>query len=230
MKELEKQIEALSEISKAITSEKYLEDILKLIVIVTAKAMNSKICSLMLVNEKDGTLEIKATQSMNQEYLKKPALKIGEGIAGKVALENKPITVLDVTNRKEYKYKNIAKKAGIVSLLSVPLSVKKRVIGVLNLYTSKPHKFTKLEINLLTTIANQSAIAIENTQLMVRTKIIQEELETRKKVEKAKGILMKQFNLTEEEAYRKIQKYCMDKRLPMKEVAEAIIIAYEVKK
>jgi signal transduction protein with GAF and PtsI domain len=225
---LTKQIEALSEISKVITSERYLDDILKLIVIVTAKVMNSKICSLMLLDEKTNTLQIRATQSMHEEYIKKPPLKLGEGIAGKVAKENKPMVVYDVRKEEEYKYKDIAKKAGIVSLLSVPLAVKGKVIGVLNLYTSRPHKFTKTEIDMLTAVANQAAIAIENAQLLVKTKLIQEELETRKKVERAKGILMKRLNLGEEEAYRLIQKYSMDKQKSMKEIAEAIIIAHEV--
>jgi response regulator NasT len=65
---------------------------------------------------------------------------------------------------------------------------------------------------------------------MVKTKIVQEELETRKKVEKAKGILMKGQNMGEEEAYNLIRKSSMDKRLPMKDIAEAIILTNEIKK
>ena len=65
---------------------------------------------------------------------------------------------------------------------------------------------------------------------MVKTRVIQEELEARKKIEKAKGILMKEQKLTEEEAYNLIRKSSMDRRLPMKEIAEAIILAYEVRK
>ncbi|PIW66371.1 MAG: hypothetical protein COW11_03695, partial [Candidatus Omnitrophica bacterium CG12_big_fil_rev_8_21_14_0_65_43_15] len=72
---LDKHIEALSKISNAITSELYIEDILRLIVIVTAQMMKSKICSLMLVDEKKGEISIRATQSMSEEYNKKPPLK-----------------------------------------------------------------------------------------------------------------------------------------------------------
>ena len=130
-----KQFEALSKVSRTITSDLYLEDILKLIVTVTAEIMDSKICSLMLIDEKTRELVLKATQSMSEAYNKKPHLKIGEGIAGKVALQNKPISVYDLTKEPEYKYKDIAKKEGLRSLLCVPLSVKGRVIGVLNNYT-----------------------------------------------------------------------------------------------
>jgi len=224
------QIKALSKISKAITSDLYLEDILRLIVTVTAEVLGSRICSLMLIDEKTNELVVRATQSMSEAYNKKPPLKLGEGIAGKVALANKPKVVKDVTKEKEYKYKDIAKKERLCSLLCVPMAVKGKVIGVINCYTSSPHDFTETEINLLSTIANQAAVAIENTELLVKTKVIQEELEARKKIERAKGILMKQAGLNEEEAYLKLQKYSMDHRKSMREVAEAIILANDLEK
>src|SRR3990167_5742461 len=102
-----KQLEAISKVSKTITSSLYLEDILKLIVTVTAEIMNSKICSLMLTDEKTNELVLKATQSMSDVYNKKPHLKIGEGIAGRAALENRPVAVYDISKEPEYKYKEI---------------------------------------------------------------------------------------------------------------------------
>ena len=225
----EEQIKALSKISKAIASDLYLEDILRLVITVTAEVMGSNICSLMLIDEKKNELVIRATQSMSEEYNKKPPLKVGEGIAGKVAKENKPIAVKDVRKEKEYKYKNIAEKEGLCSLLCVPLTVKGKVIGVVNCYTSTPHDFTETEIEVLTSIANQAAVAIENTELMVKSRVIQEELETRKIVERAKGILMREEQLTEEEAYLRIRKCSMDHRKTMREVAEAIILSTEIK-
>jgi len=71
-------LEALSEISQAITSETYLDDILRLIVVVTAKVMGSNICSLMLLNEQTGELDIKATQAVSEAYLRKPVCRLGE--------------------------------------------------------------------------------------------------------------------------------------------------------
>jgi len=228
-KSYEEQIRALSKISKAIASELYLEDILRLIVAVTAQTMSSNICSLMLLSESN-ELVIRATQSISEEYNKKPSLKLGEGIAGKVAQLNKPIAVKDVTNEKEYRYQGIAKKEGLCSLLCVPLAVKGKVIGVINCYTSEPYDFKETDIEILSSIANQAAVAIENTELMVKTRVIQEELETRKRIERAKGILMKEGGLTEEEAYLKLQKYSMDNRKSMREVSEAVITTSELTK
>jgi len=223
-------IQALAKISEAVISDQYLDDILKLIVTATAEAMGSKICSLLLIDRTGEKLEVKATQSVSEAYNKKPHIKLGAGIAGRVAKTGEPITVSDVRKDTRYMNRTIAKREKLCSLLCVPLTVKKRIIGALNSYTSKPHKFTKNEISILKSIANQAAIVIENFRLVVETKVIKEELESRKAVERAKGILMKQDGLSEESAYNRIRKYSMDNRKSMREVSEAIILSEDMKK
>jgi len=222
-------LETLSKIAKAITSDLYLEDILKLVVTLTANVMNAKICSLWLLDDKDQALKIRATQAMSEEYLKERKLKVGEGIVGLVAKEKKAIVILDVLKDPRYKEKTLAKKEGLVSMLSVPMMVKNKVIGVINCYTTRAYEFSDSDIDLLSTVANEAAVAIENTELLVKTKLAQEELEARKKIEKAKGILMKERGLTEEQAYELIRKTSMNKRLTMKDVADAIILSHEIK-
>ena len=222
-------LNALSKVSAAISSDLYLEDILRLIVTVTAGVMNSKICSLMLLNDKK-ELEIKATQSINPEYIRKPNLKMGEGIAGKVAIENRPIVVFDVQSEKEYIHKDLARKEGLASMLSVPLAVRGKVIGVLNTYTSISHEFSEEEIEILQTVASQAAVTIENTHLIVKTRVIEEELAGRKMIERAKGILMRKRGLSEEEAFRFIQKESMNRRTSMRQVAEALILGEQLQK
>ncbi|MEA3489883.1 MAG: GAF domain-containing protein [Candidatus Omnitrophota bacterium] len=219
----------LTRISKAITSDLYLEDILKLIVNLTASVMNAKICALWLLDGETRELRIRATQALSKEYLKERSLKVGEGIVGTVAKDKEPIVIQDVLKDNRYKAKKLAKKEGLVSMLSVPMMVKEKVIGVINVYTEKPYEFTRSDIDLLSTVANQAAVAIENTELMVKTKVIQEELESRKKIEKAKGLLMKGQDLTEDEAFSLIRKTSMDKRVSMKEIAEAIILSFELR-
>jgi AmiR/NasT family two-component response regulator len=182
----------------------------------------------MLIDETSKELVVRATQSVSDAYNKKPNIKLGEGIAGMVARENRPIVVLDVKKDQRYMNTRIAEKEGLCSLLSVPLSVKGRVIGVINCYTSSLRHFTNTEIAVLTTVANEAAIAIEHTELMVKTRIIQEELETRKLIERAKDILMKRMKLTGEEAFHKIQHDSMNTRKSMRDIAETIILANEI--
>jgi two-component system, response regulator PdtaR len=224
----DKTIEALTIISRAITSDQYLEDILRLIVLVTAEAMNSKVCSLWLLDDKTQALTIRATQSINRDYLKIRSLKVGEGVVGYVAQNNKPYLCPNVLEDTRFKEKSLARKMGLVSLLSVPMSVREKVIGVINCYTSIPHHFSETEQNLFTTVANQAAVAIFNTELMVQSKVIQEELETRKLVEKAKEVLIRRRNWSGEEAFRWIQKRSMDSRKSMREVAEAVLLSEEL--
>jgi len=136
--------------------------------------------------------------------------------------------IYNVLKEPRYKEKELARKEGLVSMLSVPMSVKDKVIGVINCYTSYPHKFTRSEVEVFTTVANQAAIAIENAGLIMKAKIIEDELISRKVVERAKGILMKEQNLTEEEAFRRLQKKSMDLRKSMREIAEAILLATQI--
>lgn len=170
----ETQLSAISEVSKTITSNLYLEEILQLLVAMTARTMNFRICSLMLLDEASGELVIKATQSRSADYLRKPNLRIGESVAGRAVQERRVLTVLDVKRHPEYRFPDIAEKEGLCSMICVPLQVKERVIGVLNCYTGHQHAFSPEEVNLLSTLANYAAIAIENAKLMVRSAIIQE--------------------------------------------------------
>jgi signal transduction protein with GAF and PtsI domain len=225
-----KQLDLLSEISRTIVSDYYLKEILQLIVTMTAQVMGSKICSIMLLDEKKQELIIAATQSLSQAYVNKPNLKVGQSISGKVVMEKQPITVLDVTKEPGYVFPDIAKREGVVSMICVPMLIRDRVVGVINSYTQKEHKFSDEEIGILQAIANQAAVAIENTRLDQEILSAKEALETRKIVERAKGVLMKELSIGEDEAYKRIHKKSMDLRKSMKEVAEAIIVASDIRR
>jgi signal transduction protein with GAF and PtsI domain len=227
----DKFIKALMDISRAITSDLYLEDILKLIVMVTARVTGVEICSLWLIDESTTPkkIRLKATQAIDPDYVKDRALDMDEGVVGSVATRNQPLVLKDVLQEPQFKEKEMAKKLGLVSMLGIPMSVKDdKVIGVLNCFTTQPHTFSETEVNLITTVANQAAVAIFNTELMVETKVIQEELETRKLVERAKEVLMRRRNMTGEQAYRWVQKRSMDSRKSMRQVAEAILLSDEL--
>ena len=230
-KTYDRYIKALTDISRAITSDLYLEDILRLIVMVTAKVTGVEICSLWLIDESESPkkIRLKATQTIEPDYVKDRALNMDEGVVGFVATHNKPLILMDVLKEPRFKEKEMAKKLGLVSMVSVPLQTKdEKVIGVFNCFTAKPYEFSEPEVNLITAVANQAAVAILNTELMVKTKVIQEELNTRKLVERAKEILMRQRNMNGNDAFRWIQKRSMDSRKSMRDVAEAILLSEEL--
>lgn len=228
MKRKALQLETLSQVSETVASNRLIEDVLQLIVTMTAQMMNSKICSIMLLDEPTGELRIVATQSLSEAYRRKPNLKVGQSISGRAVQERRPIIVPDVTKERDYMYPDMAKKEGLCSLLSVPMMIRDKAVGVINSYTSVPHNFTAEEVKLMQAIANQAAIAIEHTTLMEKSFEMQEALAVRKLLERAKGYLMRAKKLSEEEAFKLIQRQSMDLRKSMREIAEAILLAGEI--
>jgi len=223
------QLDMISKLSGAVVSGNYLDEILQLIVSLTANQMKSRICSLMLLNEEAGDLVIAATQSLSEGYRNKPPIKVGQSISGIAVRDRKPLVVQDVQADPRYAYPDVAKAEGLRSLLCVPMMIQDRPLGVLNVYTPEPHRFTDEEVQLLQTIANQAAVAIQNTRLLTETLKMREALEARKVIERAKGILQREMGLSEEKAFRLLQKKSMDSCKPMKEIAEAIILAAEMR-
>jgi signal transduction protein with GAF and PtsI domain len=225
-----RQFDSLVKVSHSITSEHYLDEILNLIVVVTAEMLNSQICSIMILDDKGKELSIKATQSLSQDYKEKPNIMVENSLSGTVVKSRKPAFVYDVRRDEKYVYRDLAIKEGLTSMLVVPMVVKDKAIGIVNVYTKEPHHFTEEEINVLQMVANQAAVAVENTKLMEEALKAREALETRKLIERAKGILMKMNNLSEDAAYRLIHKKSMDTCRCMKDIAESIILMAELQK
>ena len=224
------QFDSLVKVSQSITSQNYLDEILNLIVVVTAEMLNSKICSIMLLDEDKGELVIRAAQSLSLEYQKKANVKVDGSVVGGVIKTKMPTAVYDVREEKNYRFKELAIKEDLTSMLSVPMVVKDKAIGVINVYTKERHRFAQEEIDVLQMVANQAAVAVENTHLMEEALRAKEALETRKLIERAKGVLMRLSRLSEEEAHRVIHKKSMDSCRSMKEIAESIILMDELQR
>src|SRR5680860_428699 len=230
MRQKARRLETLSQVSETVASNRLIEDVLQLIVTMTAQLMNSKICSIMLVDQASGELRIAATQSLSDAYRRKPPLKVGQSMSGRAVQDHHPVYVPDVKAEDGYFYRDLAKKEGLHSLLSIPMLMKENPIGVINVYTSSYHAFSDEEVATLQAIANQSAVAIEHTRLMEKSFEMQEALEVRKLVERAKGFLMASRGLSEPEAFRLMQRQSMNLRKSMREIADAIILAEELQR
>ncbi|MEM4625726.1 MAG: GAF domain-containing protein, partial [Candidatus Pacearchaeota archaeon] len=153
--ELDKIVEVSSLVSLQLGS---IDNILNLIVTVTAELLNTRICSIMLIDEEKKEFIMKSTQSLDEEYKNKPNLKLDQGVTGLVVKEGHPIIVPDVREDSRFFYRDIAKRLGLVSMLSVPMYFRDKIVGVVNVYTSEEHSFTKEEVNIVQTLANYAAI------------------------------------------------------------------------
>jgi two-component system, response regulator PdtaR len=228
---VDKYIKGLMDISRAINSDLYLEEILKLIVMVTAKVTGVEICSLWLVDEDEEPIRIrlKATQAIEPEYVEDRVLNLNEGVVGYVVTTKQPLVVRDVLTEPRFKEKEMARRLGLKSMAGVPLRTREdAVLGVLNCFTAEYHDFSETEVNLITTVANQAAMAILNAELVVKTKVIQEELETRKLIERSKEILMRRLQIKPDDAYRWMQKRSMNSRKSMRQIAEAVLLSEDL--
>ncbi len=224
-------IKAIADITRAITTEQPVDTLLNRIVMTAARLMDYEICSLWLVDN-DATprvIRLEATQAVDPDYARPRTMGRVEGVAGFVATHNQILRIHDVLKEPRFREKALAEKLGLASMLSVPIRVgDDEVIGVLDVFTNRPHDFSDAEVHMVSAVANLAAVAIRGAGLREETRSVQEELETRKLVERAKEILVRRRGLDAHEAFRWIQKRSMDSRKTMRQIAEAVLISEDV--
>jgi signal transduction protein with GAF and PtsI domain len=167
------ELRTLAEVSETLTSPLYLEQILRLLVEMAARVFDAPLCTLMLL---DGEELVLAASHPDGGGRSRPrhALRLGDGIPGLAAQTGQPVMSADVTTDPRFHPHELTDRARVRSLLSVPLRVRDRTLGVVNCYTARRHEFTQSEINLLQTLANQTALAIENAGLVVKSAMVRE--------------------------------------------------------
>lgn len=225
-----RRMEALVGLAGKLNETNYLDRILQTIAEMVADKLDSPVCSIMLVDEERKELVISAARCSSEDYLHRMPLKIEDSLIGRVVREGQPIMIPDVLEEKQYRYPELARKTGLSSLLSVPMFTRDTVIGTINIYTREPHEFAEDEIDFVKVVAGQAAIAIENARLMSETLEAKRALETRKVVERAKGIMQHKLGITEEDAYLKLRNESRRLRRPMRDLADAVILSDELEK
>jgi signal transduction histidine kinase len=160
--------QTLYDIAKAVTSTLNFTEVLNTIALQATKAMNAKACSIRLLDEERRQLWIGAAYGLSEEYLSKGSVDLDKSLVDRGALRGKPVAVLDVTKDPGFQYPEEARKEGIRSVLCVPLRVREQTIGVLRMYTAGIHRFTDEEIEFLSTLASQGAVAMENARTYQR--------------------------------------------------------------
>jgi signal transduction protein with GAF and PtsI domain len=185
-------------------------------------------CFIYVLSGED--LVLRASKNPHQELLDQLKLRIGQGITGWVAEHREPVAVFkEAYKDPRFQRFNELPEDRYEAFLSVPLFSRGRLVGVMNLQHRDPHVYAEREIGLLATIGSLAGAEIELARLETQNTELSQQLETRKIVERAKGILQRDLGLTEEQAYLSIQRQSRQKRKTMKEIAEAIILSEEVK-
>ncbi|MBI3360671.1 MAG: GAF domain-containing protein [Chloroflexi bacterium] len=168
------ELTALARVSEAVTAPIYLDEMLGVVTEMAAKMMNAAVCSIFLVDDAGRNLILHSARPADRANRLRSSIPIGHGILGRAAKDGQPIASLDVRADSRYLSTDAARNEGLVSLLAVPLSVRERAIGVLSCYTAEPHEFSAEQIALLSTLANQTALAIENARLVTNAAMVRE--------------------------------------------------------
>jgi signal transduction histidine kinase len=180
--------ESLVNVGQTINSTLNLDDALKIITREACQLMTGKMSSVLLLDDSREWLDLRASCGAGEAYLNKPRLSVAESLLGIVLRRKKPIQIENVQTSSRYQNVEIARREGLISLLSVPLVFGGQAIGALSVYTGKPHVFSNEEIRILFALADLSAIAIEKARLYERIVDIEEQMRQNEKLS-ALGLL-----------------------------------------
>lgn len=222
------ELEILREIVETVSYNLDLKEVLARTVAIVSDVVKADSCFIYLINDKE--LILRASKNPHSKDIGNIRVKVGEGITGWVAEKKKLVAI----SRKAYsderfKFFNNLPEDKYEAFLSSPIIYKDRMLGVINIQHKKSRRYKEKEIKLIEAIARAIGGAIENARLFTETEVLKDALESRKIIEKAKGILMKDLAISEGEAYKLLHKKSMDKRISMKEVAQAVILSSELK-
>jgi len=180
--------ESLASVSRTINSTLNLDEALRAITREACDLMRARMCSLMMLDNSREWLDLRASHGAGRAYIKKPRLSVEESLLGVVVRRKKPVQVANVQASTHYQNVDVARREGLVSLLSVPLLFVGQAIGTLNVYTGRLYNFSNEEIRILGALAELSAIAIEKARLYERIVDVEEQLRQNEKLS-ALGLL-----------------------------------------
>jgi two-component system, response regulator PdtaR len=233
---MEPQVTLLHRVSSIVSSELSLDEMLGEIVGLTVQATGCDACLVYLIEKESGEIVLRASQVPHAADLGTLRMKMGEGVTGWVA-EHKSVVALASNAAADRRFKRFQAlvEDTYQAFLSVPLVSGGDIIGVINVHHREPHAHEPEEIGLVTFIGEQMGGAIarellvdQNQRLILEALEMKRRLEERKLVERAKGIMQYKYKLTEEEAYLRLRNESRRLRRPMKDLAEAIILAEDL--
>jgi signal transduction histidine kinase len=174
-------LETLASVSQTINSTLNLNEALPIITREACTLMEAKMASIMLLDESGEFLELRASYGASEAYLNKPKLALSDSFLGIVFRRKKPMQLENVQTSALYQNAALARSEGLVSLLSAPLVFGGQAIGTLSIYSGAPRSFSNEEINILRSLAELSAIAMEKARLYERIVDVEEQLRQNEK-------------------------------------------------
>lgn len=221
-------IEFLHEIGSRMAAADSLESILQHILDFISDLVRCDSCMIYVLQGE--RLVLSASKNPHPDLLNRLGIAMGQGITGWVAEHRQTVAITsDASNDSRFRMFHDLPEDLYQAFLSVPILCRGKVVGVINLQHRQSHHHTKREIRLITTIGFLVGAELELARIETERAEMQRQLETRKIMERAKGIIQRQLNIDEENAYLALQKLSRQKRRPIREIAEAIILSEELR-
>ncbi len=223
-------LEFLYRVSGIVSSDLQLEEMLSALIRLAGEVTGCDACLVYLPEPDGAEVVLRASQLPHSAEIGRLRIKMGEGVTGWVA-EHASVVALDREASTDPRFKtiNTLVEDTFEALLSVPLVAAGKVIGVINVHHKEPHAHTPAEVAMLCFVGEQMGTAIAAARLRETALEMERELESRKLIERAKGILQRNDGLTEEEAYLRLRNESRRSRRPLRELAEAIILTDQVR-
>lgn len=222
-------INFLHQVTNRIAAADSLHVLLNEIVEFVSDLVSCDSCFVFVRESED--LVLRASKNAHPEVLDSLKIGLGQGITGWVAECGEPV-VLTSGAFRDPRFRTVPglPEDSYEAFLSIPISTRGRVVGVINVQHIQPYDFTPREIKIISTLGHLVGAAIEMERLEQEVTLLSDKLAARKVVERAKGVLQRELDMTEEEAYATIQKQARQRRKSMKEVSEAILLTDELKR
>jgi signal transduction protein with GAF and PtsI domain len=223
------ELDMLHEIGNRIAAADPLPEVFGRVVEVISAVVESDSCFVYVLEGDE--LVLRASKNPHSEVVNRLKLRMGQGITGWAAEHKSPVAVArNAFQDARFRSFNELPEDHYQAFLSVPVLSRDKLVGVINLQHREPHDYSQREIHLISTIGFLVGADIEMARLEGENSELSEQLETRKVIERAKGILQRDMQLSEQEAYITLQRHSRQKRKSMKEIAEAIVLSEDVKR
>jgi uroporphyrinogen-III synthase len=227
--EAKSDIDVLHEIGSRIAASDPMHAVLGRVVDFVSSVVQCDSCFVYVLEEDE--LVLRASKTPHPDVVDRLKLRVGQGITGWVAEHRRPVAVgSHAFKDPRFQTFNELPEDRYEAFLSVPVLSRGKLVGVINLQHRQPHEHTRQDIQLISTIGFLVGAEIEMARLEVENTQLSERLETRKLVERAKGILQRDLTITEEDAYLTIQRQSRQRRKSKKEIAEAIVLSDELRR
>jgi signal transduction protein with GAF and PtsI domain len=222
-------VDFVHQVASRIAAADPLHEVLEQIVTFVSFVVKCDSCFVYALERDE--LVLRASMNPHPEAVDRLKLRLGQGITGWVAEHVVPVAISrDAYEDPRFRFFNELPEDRYEAFLSVPVLCRGRLVGVINVQHRNSHVYTEREIRLIATLGFLVGAEIEMARLESENCQLSEKLESRKLIERAKGILQRELGGTEEQAYLTLQKQSRQRRKSMKEIAEAIILSDDVKR